>query len=514
MAIGDLTFDDLPTVEKKKRTVRDLSFDDLPETLGFAQSMLIGAGRTADNFVQGIKQEALNLGTLLPKEYGGAASRKALDEQAAKRKADDVEYEKLRRAQPWATGLGEVAPLVASPLLGRGVAGVAASMALPGLIEYGTPGEKLLRGGVGAAGGAVGAALGNLVAKVLQPFAAAPGATQAEARAAADRLAVRLRPDEIVQSRPLSWATSSLRDLPISGGMAQAEEAARRGAINAAANRAIGQTGNEVTEGTLATARTNIGQTFDALLQGRQIPLDTTFRSEVRAVTNSKVMKGLRDESVDAIVAPFQNMPAGNIKVSGEWFQQNKTALDQAIRGAYTAGENGKAMALEQFERALERAAARSMTADERAAYLAAQKQWANLRLLETGKVVEGGNVMPGRLDSALGTRYKHAYKEGKLSGELPDIAKLGQVYKPLPQSGTTPRAIYSGAAGGLAMFEPVTAASMFVAPALAQKFLQSNAGRKYLTQGLFDVTPEMEKWLIRGGGGMFGLPATVGAGP
>ena len=62
------------------------------------------------------------------------------------------------------------------------------------------------------------------------------------------------------------------------------------------------------------------------------------------------------------------------------------------------------------------------------------------------------------------------------------------------------------------ALTEPVTAAAAFAAPPLAQKFLQSDAGRAYLTRGALEITPEIEKWLIRGGAGLLGLPATVAA--
>ena len=484
------------------------------ELTGAGSAALIGAGRTTSRVLDGLNQGRYLLAkTVMPDGYGGDYAAQRLDEMKAKNTSDDVEYKKLQEARPLSTMAGEVAPLLAAPMLGTGVVGAAASASLPGLVEYGTAEEKLWRGGMGAAGGLAGGTIGKMFARAPQPFKLPKSETLAASRAAADRLGVQLRPDEIVQSRPLAWFTDTLRDLPFSGGMAQKQETARRVAINSAGARAIGQTGDEITESVFSTARTDLNGAFNNLLKGRQIELGNSFRQEVRAVTGSKVIKELRDDSVDAIIAPFKNMPEGKIKVSGEWFQENKTALDLVIRGAYNSGETGKARALENFEKALERAAMRSMSGEEQAAYGLAQKQWANLRILETGKVVEGGNIMPGRLDSALATRYKAAYKEGKLTGELPDIGRLAQSYKPPPQSGTTPRAIYSGMAGGAMFANPLLTAAMFAAPPTAQKFLQSKAGQKYLTKGLLDVSPEMEKWLIRSGGGLLGLPATVGAG-
>lgn len=481
------------------------------EDPGALMAGVIGTGRMLDRGWQGVKQAALETAQ---KIAPSAERQAALDRQQQQQDENTRIYAGLQERRPLTTMAGEVLPLIAAlPVVG-GIGSAAALGALPGAIEYGSVGERATRAGVGAVGGALGAGAGKLVGRALSPIRALPSETQAAAQAAADRIGVQLRPGEIIGSRPLRWLESSLNDLPFSGGMAQAGEKARREAMNSAAARALGQQAPELTEGVLASARQNIGSTFDTLLANRRIPLDQTFRNEVKAITDSKVLPALRDESVDAVIAPFRNLPNAPVKVTGEWFQQNKTALDAAIRGAYTAGQNGKAQALEGFENALVDAAKRSMTGAERNAFEQAQKQWASLRLLETGKVVEGGNVMPGRLDTALTTRYKAAYKEGKIPGDLTDIGKLAQVYKPLPQSGTAPRAIYSGLAGGAMFANPMAAVAALAAPPAVQKFLQSDAGRRYLTSGLLAVTPELERKLVAGGFGLLGAPmATMGAG-
>lgn len=475
------------------------------EDPGSIMSAVIGAGRTGDKLFQGVKQATLST-------LGHEGSKQTLTDMEAQQKAADETYKPLADKNPWATGIGEVLPLLAAPMLGTGVLGAALTSAIPALLSYGSLEDRAKRGAVGAAGGAVGGALGVAAGRALNPVRNVPTGAQKAAQEAAERLGVQLRAGEKTGSRALKWAESSLNDLPFSGGMAQKAEGARTAAINAAAARSIGQKATEITPDVLAAARQQTGSTFNAILGNRSIPLDQGFRNEVSGIVGSKVMKALRDDSVEAVVAPFRNMPKGQVRVTGEWFMQNKTALDSAIRTAYNAGENGKAAALEKFEKALERAAIRSMSKDEAAAFKAAQKQWASLRILETGKVVEGGNVMPGRLDSALTTRYKAAYKEGKLTGDLADIGAIAQSFKQLPQSGTAPRMVYSALAGATAANPAVTAA-MFAAPPLAQKFLQSKAGQDYFTKGLLSVTPEMEKMLIRGGGGLLGVPAAVGAG-
>lgn len=476
------------------------------EDPGALMAGVIGAGRMLDRTYKGVKQAALSV---LPGQEAELARMKETED------ANTRIYAGLQGKRPIATAVGEIAPLIAALPVAGTMTGAAALGALPGALEYGTGEERMIRGGLGAVGGAVGAGVGKLVGRAIQPIRAPVSETQTAAQEAAKRLGVDLRPGEVTGSRPLRWLETTLNDLPFSAGMGQAAEKARREAINAAGARALGQgAAPEITESVLAAARKETGAVFDNLLAGRRIELGPAFRADVGKIVDSKVMKSLRDDSVEAVLEPFKNMPPGKITVSGEWFQQNKTALDAAIRSAYnTPGQSGRAAALQEFENALVKAATDGMTATEREAFKAAQRQWATLRLLETGKVVEGGNIMPGRLDSALIQRYKAggAYKEGKITGEIADIGRLGQVYKPLPQSGTAPRGIYSGLAGGAAFLDPMITGSAFAVPPLAQKFLQSNAGRKYLTKGMAEVTPEWEKRLMMGGYGLLGAPYVAG---
>lgn len=488
------------------------------ETPGIGKTLAIGAGRTVDRLAAGLKQGVLGIGGVLSEALPQSLKEKAqgaitgelmgLDKQMSE--ADRL-YKPLQEDRPIASGIGEAAPLMAFPLAkvaqgagaGAAMVNAAASGAIPGAMEYGTAGERATRAAIGGGAGAAGGALGAGVSRALQPIRAPLTQSQEAANAAAERLGVKLSAGEATGNRALKYLESSIADMPLAAGKAQARSAGNDSALAQAALKSVGQAGEEVTPQLLGAARQAIGGEFDRILNPLKVNLDKVFGVEVKAISQSKVMKELRDEGVEDLIKPFQNLPEGKIAVSGEWFQQNKTALDSAIRGAYTAGANGKAHALEQFEKALDRAATRSMTAEDRAAYEIARKQWANLRTLETGQVVKDGRVMPSALNQALSTRYKAAHKEGKLTGELPDIAALAGAMRAPPQSGSVPRMVYSGMAGGAMLANPVGAAGMLAGPALLQSAMQSKLGKKYLTQGLLNVTPEMEEMLIRGGGGL-----------
>lgn len=127
----------------------------LSEDPGAAQSLLIGAGRTTDRVVKGMQQL-----------YYGATNNDAklaeLKDQAAE---DDRLYAPLQEARPWSTGIGEAAPSMLLPTGGAATlwanaAKFGAAGAIPGVLEYGSAGDRFRRGVVGAASGAATPVLG------------------------------------------------------------------------------------------------------------------------------------------------------------------------------------------------------------------------------------------------------------------------------------------------------------------------------------------------------------------
>lgn len=135
---------------------------------GIGKTLLIGAGRTFDRVGKGMQQ-------LYYGATGNDAELKALSERAA---SDDKAYKPLQEARPWATGIGESLPSMVLPGGGaRTLLGQAAAMGLaagvPGALEYGDAGDRLLKGGVGFAAGAalpVGAAALKTGKSFLEPL--------------------------------------------------------------------------------------------------------------------------------------------------------------------------------------------------------------------------------------------------------------------------------------------------------------------------------------------------------
>ena len=138
------------------------------EDPGFAQTALIGAGRTVDRLSKGLQQIY----------YGVKGDQPALDLLKQNAADDDAAYKPLQDARPFAAGLGEAVPSMILPAGGGATllasAGrMAAAGAIPGALEYGTAGERAQRGLLGAAAGAAVPALvvaGKTAASLAEPL--------------------------------------------------------------------------------------------------------------------------------------------------------------------------------------------------------------------------------------------------------------------------------------------------------------------------------------------------------
>jgi hypothetical protein len=135
---------------------------------GFAQSMLIGAGRTFDRIGKGAQQMY----------YGATGNDMALADLKASAESDDAAYKPLQQARPWATGIGESLPSMVIPAgggatLGANAVRMALAGAIPGALEYGAAGERGGRALMGAAAGvlpAAAAAVGRTAKGFVEPF--------------------------------------------------------------------------------------------------------------------------------------------------------------------------------------------------------------------------------------------------------------------------------------------------------------------------------------------------------
>lgn len=481
------------------------------EDPGIMGSMAIGAGRVFDRAAAGLKDfmpESIQRGgDALGKALGMADSTK-LNDRGFQDEQTRI-YGKLEQERPVSTAVGAALPMVATLPAVSSVGGAAAVSALPGLISYGTPQEKLTDAALGAAGGALGAGAGKLVGRALNPIRSAPDAATASAMEAAARLGYAPPVGQQTGSRALQILEQQAAKNPISARGAQAYNQGNQSALNRAATRAIGESGDQVTEDVFAAARSRIGGEFDRLAADKTIPLDKSFGARIEHLKSRVEQAGPFKNTQAADVLESAKMVAESGRVTGEAYQAIRSELTDMSRVASRAGNDKLAGTIKGVRKAMDDAAEKALSPEDLKAWKVARAQYASMKTLEKRGAVKGGNVDPAIIRNAMQSGDRGAFARGNMTGEIADIARIANAFRPLPDSGTASNLVTQALlSGGAGLMGPGALAASLTAPLAANKLLFSKAGQKYLRDGAVKVTPELEKRLIQGGYGLLGLPA------
>jgi hypothetical protein len=353
------------------------------EDPGAMGAFAVGVGRTFDKGVQGVRQI-----------YNSAiGDQSTLDAIAADEADKDARYKRLQDKRPIATTLGEIGGTAAAiPVTGGGALPAAAlrfaaAGAIPGLVSYGTPSERLTAGGLGAVGGAIGAALpsaigagvsklrGNTGASVLADVAQSDPATLAKAlRAGATELApgVPVSTPQAAMNPGLSQAWRTLETMPKVNpqltDFAARQDVARKSALSRVA-QPNGMTSIEAAENASATildrakanksaakaaASAKFGAVDPLKESGLQLPVDEIKASfndifgtpgskpaagdlprlmqdisglvEPKAVKVAKSKRGAVDPSVDTLGDAIRKWGGLNLKEGGgevQWLRES-----------------------------------------------------------------------------------------------------------------------------------------------------------------------------------------------
>lgn len=469
----------------------------LAEETSDVDAALIAAGKTGNDIWESAKQGGLNVGQVMSYLLPGRLKEVAQQELAklraaqAKRVAEDhAEVKNLEDAHPVASAIGGAAPLLAAPMVrvaqGGGAlasaANAAASGALASGMEYGSPEERLGRAAVGgAAGGAVGGALGAIANKASKPVARVESESLDAAIEAAKRLGIQLTPGQVTGNKALQMAEQRLAKMPGSSGAMQEFQRGNDLALNRAAARAMGETAEEITPDIFGGASKRIGGEFDRLSKGKSVALGQPFNEALVTLQTQQARLGeFADPQVNQLVTKGLDL-AKRGSVDGEAYQAIRSSLGRKAQDAFGSGNSELGQALKTVRGAMDEAAEAGMTGADREAWGIARKQWAALKTLEKGNVVEGGKVAPGRVKEALRTARPKDYKEGRLDGELADIASYAETFKPMPDSGTAGNLFVQGILTGI---NPVAGAASVAMPWAAQKAMFSKTGQRYLVNG------------------------------
>ena len=311
-------------------------------------------------------------------------------------------------------------------------------------------------------GGAVGASVPALqsIGNALSGAAAnvAPEVAQI-AQLARDRYGIQLTAPQLGMSPALSYANSALKMVPGSG--VGAENAATQQQFNRAVAQTFGENTAKITPDVLTNAQRRIGGVMNTVERANPVRLDNTFLNDAAQIeTNARTSLpdsefGVIKRQLDNVM---QNLQPGDT-ISGTTYGNlihKGSPLDSALKSSDANIRNYAT----QIRDALRDSLTRSLSPEDSTAYQEARTQYKNLMTVRPltlradatgGPMPSTGDVSPAALRAAVNRSYgENVAMEPPGRVPLNDLARIGQMMKEPPSSGTSERGsmMYAGVRG------------------------------------------------------------------
>jgi hypothetical protein len=288
--------------------------------------------------------------------------------------------------------------------------------------------------------------------------------------------------------KPLQWTESTLRDIPLANRGVERMVRNQESQFTRAALRRIGVDADRAEPHVMARAYQNIGDTFNQLAARNAITPSRHFDRRLQQIGDQYRLvtaEPMRVPIVEQTIASLRS-PAilQNGQIPGRLFQNMRSDLSrEANRLRASDPPAGRAVSeiLDTLDNAME-ASIRLNNRGDLGAWRNVRRQYRNYLAIEdaatrAGSSAAEGIITPTALRSAVARQGKRAYAHGR--GDLTPLARAGElVMKPLPQSGTTPRAIAAGLLGGTGIANPLAA----LAPIATGNMLMSGPVQRYLS--------------------------------
>lgn len=468
------------------------------------------------------------LGTDIPaieKPFLGSESIKGMMGEAIKPPTDDPTKQMIRRIGEEfgsaAIPVAGFATRAAQPLrmLGTELALTAGSGTGAAVAEQMAPDNVWaeLAGQILGAGAASGVVRG--VRKVITPNTMSP--ERQAAVGVMQQEGVDLTAGQQTGNKRLQYLESELGGARISDLTEQQAEQ-----FTSAALRRAGINGRRATSEVLDDGFRRLGQDFDGLAARNGLPLDQQLGRDLQAVIaeyQSLVPDSMRAPVVDGIVNDLVSAAQGGNIVQGTAYQALRSRLDRMARAARSDPQLSDALfgVRNALDDAVERYMAQN-NPDDLGLWREVRNEYRNILVIERAATGAGENaalglISPAALRQAATSQNRRAYARG--TGDFAELAKAGvATMSPLPQSGTAPRlgartiasvpAAIGAALGSPGGFPGIAAGAVAgaVIPSAVGRALLSRAGRRYLANQAFPVTPVVDP---RGIGPVSGMIAS-----
>lgn len=405
---------------------------------GPVDAALIAAGRTSDKVIQGVKQLGLGgISRFGPPSFATAANADLAALQNAEAEKDAA-YGALKEKRPFATAIGEGAPYVAIPA-SAGIPTMMAGSALLGGLQYGTPEQRMGRAATDAGAALIGGLAGNAVGSAVAPGRAAMNESKSLALDAAGRIGYKPRLSEITGSPLAARIEDVSARIPGGAGVMQRLEQSNASALNRAAASSIGENATELTPRVFGAAADRLGKVFEDIkslstvkVNGRDV-LPIQINKSVGTVADDvlrkqgKMIASQQDAQLVELAKQAKALAANNGRIDGETYQLIRSGLSEAAFDATGTNKTLYGSLLSALDSSAEQSLRQSGNGALADALKAARPQYANLKILEKGATAQGGDVSAAKVASTMRTNNPSAFREGRTSGPLTDVALVGE---------------------------------------------------------------------------------------
>lgn len=281
-----------------------------------------------------------------------------------------------------------------------------------------------------------------------------PEARKEIARQAAER-GIKLTPAQLSDSRFLKFAQSMLRSVPFTGAEGRYQKQVEQ--FNRSLAKTIGEDADNLGPEVYGRAKARQSQQFDELTSRNALRVDDQLiRSLSNIAEGAKVSPDVARQVEGAIDSLYSRATTGpnGVVIPGAAYQAFDSELGQIIKSG-----GPPAHFLGSVQSAVRRAMDQSISPKDRAAWAQLRREYGNRKTLAplAARAAEG-EIRPAQvLGAATSTRAgKEAVASGT-RGEVGTLARIGQLLKEPPSSGTAERTVVSGLLGGASVVDPVT---------------------------------------------------------
>lgn len=350
---------------------------------------------------------------------------------------------------------------------------------------------------LGAAGGVAGNAIGRGISSLFKPVPRLPSETRDAAVKTAESLGMKLTPGDKTQSLALQQIEAVLSRTPGGSGIFDRAKDLNQKALNKIAAQTIGENTDELSAPVIAKAADRINKTFNELSAKSNVKLTDSFNGLIEKLKNTNDALGpFRNPQVDSLIEKSTAL-AQMKQIPGNVYQTIRSELTSSADDAFRSGNSGAGRALKDIRNALDDAAKNGLSKADQELWDTVRKQYAHLNTLVKGNVVSKGNVNPALVKNEMIKFNNKLYKSGKNESPLAAIGNVAENFKQMvPNSGTPEQTLMRQMMFG----NPLTGLPITGAANLYSRLYMSQPVQNYLTKGIVDLSPELQRALALSG--------------